>query len=227
MEQVAPDVCESNFGTAYETYKDAVRKDSRIRLQNVKDYLVKRDDIQVESKPRGSNSFASPGVKFEFEIDIMDMLARDGVGIRYGMVAIDILTKIAEVIPIENRQPTELTAASKLIVRSMGKPKQLYSDEESSFRAKVFFRCMNENDVKHIQTSTHAPSAERFIRTFKDNSYRRLYGFKQDKREWVKHVSSILTKYNNTEHNTTKTKPSDAVKTRKPFMGEFAFAKQC
>ena len=70
----------------------------------------------------------------------MDILARDGVGIRYGMVVIDNVTKIAEVIPIENRQPTELIPALKLIFRSMGKPKQLYPDEESSFRAKVFFR---------------------------------------------------------------------------------------
>ena len=65
----------------------------------------------MRSKPRGSNSFVSPGAKFEFEIDIMDILARDGVGIRYGMVAIDNCIKIAEVIPIENRQPTELISA--------------------------------------------------------------------------------------------------------------------
>ena len=58
----------------------------------------------------------------------------------------------------------------------MGKPKQLYSDEESSLRAKVFFRFINDNDIKHIQTNTHAPSAERFIRTFKVNLYRILDG---------------------------------------------------
>ena len=87
--------------------------DSSIRLQNVKGYLNKRDDIQVKSKPRGSNSFVSPGAKFEFEIDITDSLARDGVGIRYGMVAIDNFTKVAEVIPIENRQPTESISALK------------------------------------------------------------------------------------------------------------------
>ena len=94
----------------------------------------------------------------------------------------------------------------------MGKPKQLHPDEESSFRAKVFFRFINENDIKHIQTSTHAPSVERFIRTFKDNLYRRLDGLNQNKSEWVKHVKNIVTKYNNTEHNTTKIKPLDAVK---------------
>ena len=100
----------------------------------------------------------------------MDMLARDGgEGIRYGLVAIDNLTKVVEVIPIKNRQPTELISALKSIFQSMGKPKQLYSDEQSSFRAKVFFRFIHENGIKHIQTSTHAPSVERFIRPFKDN----------------------------------------------------------
>ena len=65
----------------------------------------------MKSKPRGSNRFVSPGAKFEFEIGTMDILARDGVGIRYGMVSIDKLTKIAEVSPIKNRQPTELIFA--------------------------------------------------------------------------------------------------------------------
>ena len=62
----------------------------------------------MESKPRGSNSFVSPGVMFELEIFTTDMLARDGgESVRYAMVAIDKFTKIAEVIPIENRQPIE------------------------------------------------------------------------------------------------------------------------
>ena len=141
------------------------------------------------------------------------MLARDGgESVRYAMVAIDNFTKIAEAIPIENRQPIELIFALKLIFKSTGTPKQVYSDEEPSFRTKVFFRFMNDNDIKHVQTSTHAPSVERFIRTLKDNLYRRLGGLKQDKIDWAKHVNNIITKYNNTEHNTSNIKPLDAVK---------------
>ena len=106
MEGVIKQVYETNFGSAYETYKEAVKTDNSIRLQDVNNYLNKRDGIQVKSKPKGSNSFVSPGAKFELEIDIMDMLARDGgESVRYAMVAIDNFTKIAEVIPIENRQP--------------------------------------------------------------------------------------------------------------------------
>ena len=118
------------FGTAYGTYKEALNKDNSIRLQDVKNYLSKGDDIQVKSKPRGSNSFVSPGAKFEFEIDIMDILARDGgEGVIYAMVAIGNFIKIAEVISIEHRQPIELISALNLIFKSMGTPKQLYSDE--------------------------------------------------------------------------------------------------
>ena len=36
---------------AYGTYKQSVKQDSSIRLQYVKDYLSKRDDIQVKTKP--------------------------------------------------------------------------------------------------------------------------------------------------------------------------------
>ena len=51
MEAIIKEVYQSNFGTACETYKEAVKKDNSIRLQDVKDYLSKRDDIQVKSKP--------------------------------------------------------------------------------------------------------------------------------------------------------------------------------
>ena len=51
MEAIIKEVYESNFGTAYETYKEAVKKDNSIILQDVRDYLSKRDDIQVKSKP--------------------------------------------------------------------------------------------------------------------------------------------------------------------------------
>ena len=119
-EEVIKEVYESNSGIAYETCKEAVKTDSSIILQDVKDYLGKRDDIQVISKPGGSNRFVSPGAKFELEIDIMCILARDGgESVWYGMVAIDMFTKIAEVIPIENR-PDIINIRIKLIFQSMG-----------------------------------------------------------------------------------------------------------
>ena len=65
--------------------------------------------MQVTSKPRGSNSFVSPGAKFEFEIDTMDMEPKGATSIaRYGLVPIDSFIKIAEVVPIKNRTPESM-----------------------------------------------------------------------------------------------------------------------
>ena len=66
----------------------------------------------------------------------MDVLARDGGdGIRYGLCAIDNFTKMVSVILIKNRSPSETIRGLKLIIEELGKPKQLYSDEESSLRS--------------------------------------------------------------------------------------------
>ena len=131
--------------------------------------------MQTQFKYKKYNSCVSPGAKFEFEIDIMDVLARDGGdGIRYGLCAIDNFTKMVSVIPIKNRSPSDIIRGLKLIIEELGKPKQLYSDEESSLRSTEFFRFINGNNIKTIQTSTHAHTVERFIGTFRQNLQRRL-----------------------------------------------------
>ena len=106
MDAIIKEVYQSNFGTAYETYKEAVKKDNSIRLQDVEDYLNSLESVQVKCKPKSYNSFVSPGANFEYEIDIMDMESKDATSnTRYGLVAIDNFTKIVEVIPIKNRTP--------------------------------------------------------------------------------------------------------------------------
>ena len=76
----------------------------------------------------------------------MDVLARDGDGIRYGLCAIDGFSKMVSVIPIKNRSPSEIIIGLKLIFEELGKPTQLYSDEESSLRSTEFFRFINDNN---------------------------------------------------------------------------------
>ena len=193
MGGVIKEVYESNSGTAYETYKEAINKDNSIRLQDVKNYLSKRDDIQVESKSRGNNSFVSPGAKFEFETDTMDMEPKGAnSNARYGLVAIGNFTKIAEVVPIKNRTPESMIDGLKKISTSLGEPKQLYSDEESSMRSVGMYGFLNDNDIKTVQTTTHAHTVERFTRTFKDNLYRRLDALNEDESDWVKQISNII-----------------------------------
>ena len=92
--------------------------------------MSKRDDIQVKVKPNTYNSCVSPGAKFEIEIDLMDIEPTGATSnTRYGLVAIDNFTNIADVVPINNKTPEEMMIVLNTIFSSMGKPKQLYTDE--------------------------------------------------------------------------------------------------
>ena len=87
--------------------------------------MSKRDDSQVKVKPNTYNSFVSPGAKFEFEIDLMDIETKGATSnTRYGLVAIDMFTKIVDVVPINNKTPEEMIIVSSKIFTSMGKPHQ-------------------------------------------------------------------------------------------------------
>ena len=136
-EEMIKDAYGNNFGTAYESYRQTVKGHPNMRLQEVNNYLNSRQDIQVKFKCKNYNCFVSSGANFEFEVDIVGVLARDGGdGIRYGLCAIDNFTKMVSVIPISSRTPSEVIIGLKLIFEQLGKPNQLYCDEESSLRSK-------------------------------------------------------------------------------------------
>ena len=149
MEAIIKEAYQENFETAYETFKIAIKRNPPIRLQDVKYYLNKLESVQVKLKYKKYNSFVSPKAGFEFEIGIIDVLARDGGdGITYGLCAIDNFAKKVSVIPISNRKPTEILIGLKLIFEQLGKPKQLYSDGQSSLRSQEFFRFVKEIILK-------------------------------------------------------------------------------
>ena len=179
----------------------------------MKYYLKSCQDIQVKVRHTTYTSFVSPGAKFEFEIDLMDIEARGATSnTRYGVIAIDIFTEIVSVVPMNNKTPEEMMIGLKYIFTSMGKPKQLYSDEHNYKRSSKMNIFIHDNEIKSIQTTTHAHTVEKAIITCKMKLYRRLYSLKQDKTEWRKHIDSIVNKYNSTIHNTIQIEPNKAVK---------------
>ena len=93
-EEIIKEAYEQLFGTAYETYNIASKQHPSIRLQDVNDYLDSLESVQVIFKYNKYKSCVSSGDNFEYEVDIVDVLARDGGdGIRYGSCAIDNFTR--------------------------------------------------------------------------------------------------------------------------------------
>ena len=133
---------------------------------------------------------------------------------RYGLVAIEIFTKIAEVVPISDRPPEAMIDGLDNMFTSVGKPRQLYSDEESSMRPANMKRFLRDNEIKSVQTTTHAHTVERVIITFKNSLYMRLDSLNEETTEWITHKDNIRTKkeHNSIEHSITQIKLNGAGK---------------
>ena len=166
---------ESGFGSVNETLKKAKEQDPTINMVDVKEFMRKQPNKQIH-KYRGSNSYTAPFSRYEFQIDIMDMkpltkepetkipIKNDEP--RYGLVVIDIFSKLANVVPMKEKSGPITLSAMKESFNKMGFPMSVYSDNDRAFQAGVkdFFE---KEGITHVVTLTHANVVERFIRTMK------------------------------------------------------------
>ena len=127
-------------------------------------------------------------------IDLADFTrsASENVGYRYCLVAVDVFTKILLGVPIKNKQPEECVWAFKEVLDKIGKPQQIYHDNEGYFSSIEFIRLLNEHKIKQIIVSTKAPFAERAVQTIKNMIHARIEGLDLSVEKWVDMLPAIL-----------------------------------
>ena len=206
---------ETGFGSINETLKKAKEQDQTINRVDVENFMRKQPNKQIR-KYRGSNSYTAPFARFEYQIDIMDMKPltkepdakipiKNGEP-RYGLVVIDIFSKLANVVPMKEKPEPITLSAMKESFNKMGFPMSVYSDNDRAFQAGVkdFFE---KEGITHVVTLTHANVVERFIRTMTNMIHNRV---RFNRGSWTVMLSKALDKYNDTVHSSTKMKPKDA-----------------
>ena len=183
----------AGFGSLKQTLEDAKKHDSTITAKDVKDWKDK--NVQRTTQLRGDNSFIASKPYEEFQMDLCffnDLKPKDFVG---ALLMVDIFTKYISVIPIVNKQiPTVLEATKEAIKKMGGKPETIYSDNEGAFVSNVIQAYFKENNIRHLITSSHAPVAERSIRTIKEMIYPRV---EKTQQEWNEVLYAVLLTYNN------------------------------
>jgi hypothetical protein len=219
---------ESGFKSAYATYQEVRFKFNGITLSYVKNWF-ERNVERTSLEGKGKNSFVAPHPKYEYQVDLFEITDNQFAdqAYKYGLSCIDIFTKFATVIPMKTKSQTEILESFKKVLEQMGKPKILYTDDEAGM-AKNFNKYLDEQNIVHIVTKTHAHFVERFHRTFRGMLHKRLaylLTYDPDKLNKIKKnskgrevttyrwdvlVPSILKAYNNTKHSATNHKPSEA-----------------
>ena len=143
----------------------------------------------------------------------MTTSAEENNGFRYALVAIDNFTKFAWAVPMKFKKSPDLVKATEEIFEKNGTPKQIYSDQEGGMSTPLYITMLNQYKVRHITSITGAHGVERFNRTLKENTFRRMRAMGLEDFTWTATLKPVLNKYNNTVHRTIGMSPNDA---RKP-----------
>ena len=208
---------EEGFGSKQATLTKAKKQDPSITQDDIDKFMRKQPNKQVK-KYRGSNSYTAPFARFEYQIDIMDMVSlvknpeakipvkKDEM--RYGLVVIDIFSKLANVVPTKERNSPSVLEALKESFEKMGSPMSIYSDDDGAF-ASVVKQYLDAEGIKQIRTLTHANVAERFIRNIKNMIHDRV---RFNQQSWTSMLTPTLKKYNTTKHSSTGMTPKEAHK---------------
>ena len=80
---------------------------------------------------------------------------------RYALVVIDIFSKLANAVPMENKDGASVLPALKQSFKKMGYPISIYSDDDGAFKS-VVKKFFDDEGINHIVTLTHANVVERF-----------------------------------------------------------------
>ena len=207
----------TGFGSISDTLKRAKEVDPSITVQDVRNFMSKQPNRQIRNY-RSTNSYTAPFARYQFQMDIMDMvpltrdpevkIPTDNGEPRYALVVIDIFSKLANVVPMTNKDGKSVLSALKDSFKKMGHPMVIYSDDDGGFQT-VVKEYFNSEGIQHIITRTHANVAERFIRTIKNMIHDRV---RFNKAGWTSMLPPALNKYNSTEHSSTKLSPNQAHK---------------
>ena len=202
------------YGSIAETYAKAKKVNPSITYEDARRFINKKEYQLTRHVEKKHNSFISMGPRFEIELDIMDFGAEitPEDGYRYGVVGIDNFTKRGEVVLTESRDTKSLRESVLLLMEKLGIPKQIYTDGEGYFKSTDFSIICDRRDIKHIMTAGKANAVERFIRTIKENIFKRLEN--RPAKDWEKVVGNVVGKYNRTQHTTTGLTPHEATDPR-------------
>ena len=159
-------------------------------MEDIKKWFNK--NVERKGKLRGMNSFVASEPREEYQMDLFFPSTQSVA--KSAIIMVDIFTKFTQVVATRSKQiPDELEAIKECIRKMEGKPKTILSDNEGAFVSNEIQRYFEQEGIRHITVRSHAPVAERQIRTIKDMIDKRTKG---NGKEWYEVLHAVLLTYN-------------------------------
>ena len=192
-----------SMGSGFKKLKNTTKPSSSILADELHEPIIKKFDKRKVYLQFKDNIWG---------VDLADMqsLSRKNNGIKYLLCAIDLLSKYAFVIPLNDKKGISIVNAfNKIIKQSNRKPNKIWVDQGGESYNNVFEKWLSDNDIIMYSTYNEGKSvvAERFIRTLNNKLYKHMTA--TCKNVYYDVLDDVVNKYNNTKHSTIEMKPRD------------------
>ena len=133
-------------------------------------------------------------------------------------------SKYAFVVPLKDKKRISIVNAFNKIIKqsNSAKPNKIWEDQGGEFYNRVFKKWLSDNDIIMYSTYNEGKSVAAeiriFIRTLKNKLYKHMMA--TGKNVYYDVLDDIVNEYNNTKHNTTKTKPKDVGNNKRVYIDE-------
>ena len=169
----------SGFGGVDAVYR-AVQKDGvKISRKQINSWLRQQPTYTLHQPIRRRfkrNRVIVGGIDQQWQADLVDVtsLSRYNDGQRFLLTCIDIFSKYAWVIPLQDKTGQSLIKAFARILKDGRKPRLLQTDKGTGFINQKFQSFLKNNKIKFFTThnETKASVVERFNRTLKTKMWK-------------------------------------------------------
>ena len=138
-----------------------------------------------------------------WEVDLADMKSpsKFNKGIKYLLCAIDLFSKYAWVIPLNDKKGTSIVKAFQKLISKERKPNRIWVDQGSEFYNQSFKDFLKIKNIEMYSTFNEGKSviAERFFGTLKKKIFKHMTAI--SKNVDVDVLDDIVDKYNNSSYN--------------------------
>ncbi len=203
----------TGFKSENRLYKEAHKRDERIRTIDVRNFLKQQEEYQINTIDNRNLLFkinAPPGY-YQMDLTFYPQITKANNGYSGMLCLIEIATRKAYIVPVKTKTETEISDAIKKLIDKIKSVKAITSDNGSEFVNKKVEKLLKDNNITHYlgqaEDKRTLSIVERFNRTIKN--YLRKYFTAYNTYKWIDVIDDILDNYNNSYHSSIKTSPND------------------
>ena len=160
---------------------------------------------------------------WSIDLAYVDKLAKYNNGVKYLLVAVDVLSRYLRVLPMRSKSAKETARTFKRMIQKQ-KPQKVWSDKGTEFKGAFKRLCDQEGiETYTTQSETKSAFAERNIRSRKNIIYKHL------EHKWTYHYINKLSQFvdtmNSRVNRMTKLAPNKVTKKHVPHLRSLAAEK--